>query len=194
MQSIFSTDIILIIDSYKYVAIFFFLLANGVCNIPSSQIVYLAIGYYVSEGKLDFMLSVMFGTAGNVVGNFILSFIISKYGLDTARKFTYINDKALSSFSDKISNNGVLYLTASKLIPNLKIFVPIVVGITKLPFFKSLFIYTVGSALWAIIVIRIGEYFGDSISWQYYTLTVSLLAIVIVSLFYLRFIKASHSK
>lgn len=187
-------DILSFIDSYKYYAIFILLMLNGLSNLPSSQIVYLAIGYYVSVGKLDFTMSVILGASGNILGNFILSFIIRKYGIDVARKFTYINDKALVAFNEKVSKSGLLYLTVAKLIPNLKILVPVVIGITNLSFIKSLFVYTVGSTLWAIIVIKIGMYFGSSISWQYYTLAITLMAIVVMSLFYLRFIKTKENK
>jgi membrane protein DedA with SNARE-associated domain len=194
MDILLSMDILSFIDSYKYYAIFILLMLNGLSNLPSSQIVYLAIGYYVSVGKLDFTMSVILGASGNILGNFILSFIIRKYGIDVARKFTYINDKALTDFGEKVSKSGLLYLTVSKLVPNLKILVPVIIGITNLSFLKSLFVYTVGSTLWAIIVVKIGMYFGSSISWQYYTLAVTLMAIVVMSLFYLRFIKTNESK
>ena len=185
------TDLLI---NYKYWAIFTLLTTNGFCNLPSSQITYLGVGYFVSTGKLDFWMSVMAGTAGNVLGNFILSFMITKYGINFAKKFTYINDKALGSFAQSVNKNGYLYLIVAKLIPNLKVLVPVIVGVSGLPAKKAILVYALGSGLWAIIVIKIGEYFGGNISWQYYSIAVFALALVTVTLFYLRFIKPNIVK
>lgn len=194
MLDFFSFDFYQIIDSYKYLAIFVLLTFNGFFNLPSSQIIYLVVGYYISKGELNFWMSVISGTAGNVLGNLILSYIVSKYGISFAKKFIYINDSGLLRFKEKVQTGGTIYLIVGKLIPNLKIFVPIIVAISNLSILKSLLIFILGSGLWAILVIKIGYYFGDSISWQYYSVFIIGIAIITISLFYLRFIKVSIKK
>ena len=62
-------DLHALISSGTYVAIFILMLANGVVNFPSSQILYLVVGYFVSTGNLMFMWAVIAGGLGNTIGN-----------------------------------------------------------------------------------------------------------------------------
>ena len=61
-----------IIVSLGYLGIFLLMIANGFISFPSSQILYIIVGYFISIGTLALVAASLVGALGNTIGNIIL--------------------------------------------------------------------------------------------------------------------------
>lgn len=144
------------------------MLANGVINFPSSQILYLIVGYFVSTGNLLFAGAVLAGALGNTIGNFITYSLIKKYERPLARKMLMMNEQTFNAvhgaLSDTFSRRGMWWIFLGKLTPSVKAFIPIVAGIARTPPVLTLGIFLVASTIWAAGIIYLGYVFGENVS------------------------------
>ena len=85
-------DLHTIINNFSYVAIFILMLLNGVANFPSSQLLYVVCGYFVSTGSLLFIPTVIAGALGNTIGNIITFLLVKKYEHSFARKLLMMDE------------------------------------------------------------------------------------------------------
>lgn len=157
-----------LILSGSYVAIFLLMLANGIINFPSSQILYLIVGYFVSTGNLLFAGAVVAGALGNTIGNFITYTLIKKYERPLARKMLMMEEgmfnKIHSALHDTFSRRGIWWLFIGKLTPSVKAFIPIVAGLARTPTAITSLIFLVASFIWATVIIYLGYTFGEQFS------------------------------
>ena len=70
-----------ILESAGYIAIFGLMITNGLFSFPSSQLLYIATGYFVSTGHLGFATAALIGALGNSVGNYALFYLTREKGL-----------------------------------------------------------------------------------------------------------------
>lgn len=185
----FDIDLHQLILSFKYVGLFILLISNGIISFPSSQIIYLIIGYFVSVGKISLVPSIIIGATGNTIGNLIIYKIVSKYGVDAVRKYSYINDRSLNHLHKKVEAKGLWFLFIGKLIPSVKVFVPIVAGLARIKILEAIIIFFSSSAIWAGAIISIGYFFGENITMQGYAIVMGIIGIIVAIVFYFRFIK-----
>jgi membrane protein DedA with SNARE-associated domain len=171
-------DLHTFISSFSYLAIFILMLTNGISNLPSSQLLYVISGYFVSTGNLLFIPTIIAGALGNTLGNIITFLLIKKYDKKLARKLLMVDEvtfhKIHSALHSTFTRRGMWWIFLGKLTPSVKAFVPIVAGLarTKLPL--TSFLFLLASTLWAIGITTIGYYFGEHVSFTSFA-TVSLL-------------------
>jgi len=186
-----------IISSYSYIGIFLLLVLNGIFNFPSSQIIYLITGYFVSKGNLEFLPTILSGALGNTIGNAILFLLIKKHGKTFARKIIFMNeekfDKVCSSLEKTFSKNGLLFIFFGKLIPSVKAFIPTIAGLARTATIITIVLFFVASVIWAAILNAIGFYFGENFSLTSFSLISVLIGLIIIYFFYKKFSKTSSS-
>jgi membrane-associated protein len=160
-------DLHTLIYSGSYAAIFVLMVANGVVNFPSSQILYLVVGYFVSTGNLVFGTAVLAGALGNTIGNFVAYSLIKKYEHPLARKLLMMNEstfsKIHSALADTFSRRGMWWLFVGKLTPSVKAFIPILAGLARTPALLTTFIFLSASLVWATGIIYLGKTFGEHV-------------------------------
>lgn len=186
----FDIDLHQLILSFKYIGLFILLISNGIISFPSSQIVYLIVGYFVSLGKISLLPSILVGATGNTIGNLIIYRLVYKYGVSAVKKFAYTDEEHLKMLHKKVEAHGLWFLFIGKLIPSVKVFVPIVAGLARIKMTEAVVIFFASSTIWATAIIYIGYYFGESITMKGYTLVMGAVGIIIAIIFYLRFIKS----
>jgi membrane protein DedA with SNARE-associated domain len=145
---------------YIYGAVFMLMLINGAFNSPSSQLLYIFVGYLVTKGELSILLLICFGALGNTIGNIFLYEVIKRTGYKYIRKFIKLTDErslALQSLSQK---SGFWYIFFGKLIPGIKVTVPIAAGMTTISPIKVYTAFLLSSIVWASVFIGIGLLFG----------------------------------
>lgn len=71
-------DINIIDPTTIYTLLFLFILINGIANFPSSQIIYIGLGYSLTlaNNNLSILYLIIIGAVANTISNFILHFII----------------------------------------------------------------------------------------------------------------------
>lgn len=174
-----------IVVTLGYIGIFGLMTANGVFSFPSSQILYIIGGYFVYTGSLDLSFVVLAGTLGNTLGNYILFRLSAKYGLPYITKLTLLPETEIRKVQVAFEKRGTWFLFAGKLLPAIKVFVPIVAGIAKMRTRTYLPIIFVSSALWSLIFIGIGYFFGKQADFfGKYVIVLFIIALVLVGVFY----------
>src|SRR4051812_160889 len=111
-----------LILSGSYAAIFLLMIANGMINFPSSQVLYLIVGYFVATGKLSFAEAVVAGAIGNTIGNIAIYLLIKKYDQPLARKILMMDEtmfkKVHTALHETFSRRGTWWLFIGKLTPS----------------------------------------------------------------------------
>lgn len=171
-------DLHSLLTSGSYAAIFFLMIGNGVVNLPSSQILYLIVGYLVAINKLSFAWSVVAGALGNTIGNIITFLLVRKYEHPLARKLLMMNEETFkrvhSALHETFSKKGMWWLFIGKLTPSVKAFVPVVAGLAETEKVSTSLIFLAASFVWAVAVTSLGYFFGTEVSLSSF-LSVSLL-------------------
>ncbi|MBD0382567.1 DedA family protein [Paenibacillus sedimenti] len=141
--------------------------------IPPGNTTLTYTGYLSYKGVLDWLPSMAAAFAGSVLGMTITYWIgyllgmplIERYG-----KWLFLKPAHLEKtrkYYEKYGNNLLLF---SYFIPGVRQIIGYFVGIIRVPYRTfALYAYT-GSALWVIVFIGIGYYFGDQ--WHYVFLLV----------------------
>lgn len=181
-------DIHSLILSGSYVAIFVLMIANGMVNFPSSQILYLIVGYFVSTGNLVFAGAVAAGALGNTIGNISIYELIKKYEHPLARRILMVNESTFNkihgALSDTFSRRGIWWLFLGKLTPSVKAFIPVVAGLANTPRAITSLIFLVASFIWACAIIYIGYTFGEHVSLSSFLAVSLLIGISVVFVLY----------
>lgn len=181
-------DIHALILSGSYVAIFLLMITNGVINFPSSQILYLVTGYFVSTGHIAFAGAVLAGALGNTIGNIITFLLVKKYERPLARKLLMMNEKTFDAvhraLSDTFSKKGIWWLFVGKLTPSIKAFVPVIAGMSRTPTMLTSFIFLTASLLWSTGIIYLGYTFGEHVSISGFLTVSFLVGITILYILY----------
>lgn len=161
-------DLHSLIVSGSYATIFFLMIGNGVFNLPSSQILYLIVGYFVATKNLSFAGAVLAGGLGNTIGNIITFLLIKKYDRPLARKLLMMSEetfnKVHSALHETFSRKGMWWLFIGKLTPSIKAFIPVVAGLAETETVRTSFIFLVASLIWATGIIYLGYVFGTEVS------------------------------
>ena len=180
-----SVDIESIIIASSYLGIFLLMIANGAISFPSSQILYIIVGYFVSVGTLSFFPSSLVGALGNAIGNIILYEIVRRRGIHYLKKFQVFREQDVKKVEIVFRKRGLWFLFVGKLLPAIKVFVPIPAAMGKTHRGVFAAIMFVASWLWSLIFIAIGYTFGKSTEvWKSYGVILFIIATIILFVFY----------
>ncbi len=145
-----------------YLGIFAMMTANGFFSFPSSQVLYIITGYFISVGTFTWVPVIIFGAVGNTIGNVLLYEAVRQKGVAYALKKNFIPENQIQKFENVFSDKGAWFLFFGKLVPALKVFVPIAGGIAKTPRILFALLMLTSSAIWAWGFNMIGYIFGKS--------------------------------
>ncbi len=174
-----------IIISFSYLGIFALMVANGLISFPSSQVLYIIAGYFVFNGNLHLSLVIFAGALGNTIGNIILYEIARRRGMHYLTKFPLFREREIHKVQVAFQKKGIWFLAVGKLIPALKVFIPIPAGLSKMNRLLYAGIIITTSVIWTFPFLAIGYYFGKSSKvFGNYALIMTLIAFVVMALFY----------
>lgn len=174
-----------LIQGGSYFAIFLLMIANGAVSFPSSQVLYIVTGYFIARGDLALGLVALVGAAGNTVGNIILYELARRHGRTFIERMKIFPTRELAKVEKAFQKKGVWFIFIGKLLPAIKVFVPIPAGLGKMsrPLFATLMF--VASFIWSLAFISIGYFFGKSTNlFGSYAVVLVIIAAVVLLLFY----------
>ncbi len=181
-------DLHSLISSFSYLAIFVLMLANGVGNFPSSQLLYIVCGYFVSTGNLLFVPTIIAGALGNSLGNIITFLLVKKYEHTFARKLLMMDEttfsKVHSALHTTFSKKGMWYIFLGKLTPSVKAFIPVVAGLADTKTKITSLIFLIASFIWATAITSLGYFFGEQITLKSFAAVSLLIGSVIIFIVY----------
>lgn len=174
-----------VIITLGYVGIFGLMISNGILGFPSSQFLYIISGFFIFTGELNLILVSLIGAIGNTIGNIILYEIVRRKGIAFITKFKIFPKREVQKVQAVFSKRGAWFVFIGKLLPAIKVFIPIVAGVGKMNRTYYIPIIFVSSVIWSLIFITIGFYFGKNIEFLgIYTIVLILIALIIVGIFY----------
>lgn len=179
------TTIEALIQGGSYFAIFALMITNGAVSFPSSQVLYIIAGYFVAQGNLSFTLVALVGAFGNAIGNVVLYELARKHGVTFIARMKLFPERELAKVEHAFKKKGAWFIFIGKLLPAIKVFVPITAGLGKFSraFFAPLMF--VASFIWALGFISIGFFFGKSSDlFGKYAIILVIVAVVVLLLFY----------
>ena len=178
-------DIETTIIALGYLGIFLMMIANGVISFPSSQILYIICGYFIFTGDLNVALVVLFGALGNTIGCILLYEVTRQKGLKYILKWKLFPEKEIKKIVVALRKKGLWFIFIGKLLPAIKVFVPIAAGVGKIRREVFIPIMLITSAIWTVPFLAIGFYFGKSSDvFGSYAIVLAIVAIVVIGLFY----------
>lgn len=178
-----NTETIIVVLGYA--GIFLMMITNGIATFPSSQILYIICGYFISIGSLSWALVIFFGALGNTIGNIFLYEVVRGKGVDYILKWKIFPEKEIRKIGAALNRKGVWFLFVGKLLPALKVFVPIAAAIAKTNRGIYVPLMTVASVIWTLPFLTIGYYFGKSSNlFGKYSVILVIVAALVMGLFY----------
>lgn len=178
-------NIEMIITVAGYFGIFALMIANGALSFPSSQVLYVIAGYFIAQEKLLLIPVLLVGALGNTVGNIVLYELARKYGKSFIIKLKLFPSKELEKVEMAFQKKGVWFIFIGKLLPAIKVFVPIPAGLGKMHRGIFALLMFVASSIWALGFIALGYFFGGTFKiFGPYALIPIAIAIIVVALFY----------
>ena len=178
-------DIESVIIVSSYLGIFLLMTLNGAVTFPSSQILYIIVGYFISIGSLSLFPASLVGAIGNTIGNIILYELVRRHGIHYLKKFQVFREQDIKKVEIVFRKRGLWFLFVGKLLPAIKVFVPIPAAMGKTHRGVFAVIMFVASWLWSLIFIAIGYTFGKSTEiWKSYGVILFIIATIIIFVFY----------
>jgi len=174
-----------IIIGFGYLGIFGLMITNGFLSLPSSQVLYIIVGYFVSTGALNVWLASLLGAAGNTIGNVLLYEATRSRGLKYVTKWQMIPERELKKVGTALRRRGRWFVFIGKLLPAIKVFVPIAAGLAQMPRVLFTVLMFAASWAWSLIFIAIGYFSGKSEDFfGGYAIVLAIASLVLVVLFY----------
>ncbi len=175
-----------IIVTAGYLGIFGLMIVNGFLSyFPSSQILYIISGYFVFTGDLNLFIVTALGALGNTIGNFLLFYLVREKGLAYINRFTIVPQEEIRKLQIVFEKRGTWFLFIGKLLPAIKVFMPIVAGIAKMKTAVFIPIILVSSYIWSLMFVGIGYFFGKSTDFfGTYALVLLIFALILVGALY----------
>src|SRR3989344_2275224 len=178
-------NIELLIESGSYLAIFLLMIANGSVSFPSSQVLYIIAGYFIAQGNLIRRPVAIVGAFGNTIGNIILYELVRKHGREFVARMKLFPVRELAKVEAAFHKKGAWFIFVGKLLPAIKVFVPIPAGLGKMHRGVFATLMFVASFIWSLGFISIGYFFGKSSDmFGKYALILVAIAAIVLFLFY----------
>ena len=174
-----------IISSASYFGIFVLMITNGAVSFPSSQVLYIIAGYFIAQGNLLLIPVALVGATGNTVGNIILYELVRKHGRAFVARMKLFPMRELAKVETAFQKKGAWFIFIGKLLPAIKVFVPVPAGLGNMH--RGLFatLMFVASFIWSLAFISIGYFFGKSSDlFGRYAIILAIVAAVVLLLFY----------
>lgn len=184
-------DIEAIIVGFSYIGIFALMVANGFFSFPSSQILYILVGYFVGTGFLGLIPASLAGAFGNAVGNIFLYEIVRLKGVHYIERFGIFRKDDIKRVEIVFRKKGLWFLFIGKLLPAIKVFIPIPAALVHVD--RRIFAGIMFSAswIWSLAFISIGYAFGKGAElWKSYGIVLMVIAALVIFIFY----RLLHSK
>ena len=179
----FSTEQALLI--FGYLGVFVLMIANGFVGFPSSQILYIIAGYFISRGDFNWPAVSLVGATGNTIGTIILYEIARRRGIRYLARWRVFPEREVKKIQVAFNRRGVWFLFVGKLLPAIKVCVPIAAGVAGLNRLLYACIMFLSSYVWSLGFLAIGFYFGKSSDvFGRYAVALLIVTFLVLAIFY----------
>ncbi|HEY1011576.1 MAG TPA: DedA family protein [Herpetosiphonaceae bacterium] len=161
------TTIDAIISALGYVGIALVMFAENVFPPIPSELVMPFAGFQVAEGKMSFILAVVAGTVGAVLGAVVLYFVGLWSDELIVRRFVrrfgswfLLSEEDIDRTLGFFASRGEAVVFFGRLIPIVRSLISIPAGMNRMPMWRFLIWTTAGATIWNLALTTAGYYLG----------------------------------
>lgn len=144
-----------LITQYGYLVLILFTFLEG-------ETIVIIAGAFVHSGTLNFYLVAFSSLLGAFLGDQLYFFLGRKYGKKILAKKPNLENKA-NKVMDIISKNESLLILSFRFLYGLRTITPIALGLSKIKYFKFLFLNLIGAIIWAFCFTYLGYIVAKSV-------------------------------
>lgn len=192
--------IINIMEQYGYIGIFFLITIENIFPPIPSEIILTFGGFMTTQSNLEITGVIVASTLGSLVGAIILYGIgrlVNIYKIETiVGKWGYLlrlKKGDIHKANDWFMSHGVAAVFFCRFVPLIRSLISLPAGMARMPLGLFLFLTTLGTMTWNVVLVKIGAAVGDS--WEkivhyldVYSDIVSGILVVLFVLLMIRFI------
>lgn len=156
--------------TWGFILIFILMaIESSVIPLPS-EVVLIPAGFLVyrheltfGDPVLDFIISVLCGMTGSLVGayaNYFVSRYVGRPFILRYGKYFFVKPKVFSRAEEIFLEYGDISTFVGRLLPVVRHLISIPAGISRMPLFKFSFYTLIGAGIWSAILLWIGCYIG----------------------------------
>jgi len=184
-----------------YIILFGFAYVENLFPPSPSDLVIVIGGTLIGTNYLHFVPTLIFSTGGSVAG-FLTAFALG-WQLDKkiihSGKIKFLNVQAIEKAENAFRKWGYYLIVANRFLPGTRAVISFFGGMSRLDVHKTMFLSTISSLLWNIILIYLGIVFGKNIAVvdnylkTYSNIVIGITIVVIILLLINYFIKRKRS-
>ena len=154
-----------LVEAIGYIGIFLLAVLEIVYPAIPGELVLPFVGFLVAEGKLNFVLSVLAATVGNVLGMFIIYVVSMWFGRPFIERYGryFLMDKRHLDMSEEFFDKyGDLAVLLGRMIPGYRELVSVPAGLGRMKPPKFLIFTFIGSLIWDLVLVFMGYKLGEN--------------------------------
>lgn len=167
MMSLLADALIKVIQSYGVLAVFILMTAES-CLIPlPSEVTMPFAGFMAARGHLNFVVVVLVGAVGNLVGSLLAYWLgyakgeaWTRYAIRRWGKWLLIKESDFDKGKDWLSRYGSPVVFVSRLLPIVRTFVSLPAGIARNNIYSFSILTFLGSLFWSGVLAWLGLQLG----------------------------------
>ncbi len=144
---------------------YFGIMLGLMVEVIPSEIVLAYAGYLVSQGHINFVGAVIFGTIGALIAQIFL-YWIGRYGgrpvLDRYGKYIFMTKKHIDASEAWFLKYGSGMVFFARFVPVARQAISIPAGLAKMKLSKFILLTTLASIPWSILFIYLGKALGEN--------------------------------
>jgi membrane protein DedA with SNARE-associated domain/rhodanese-related sulfurtransferase len=152
---------------YGYLLLFAWVLVEQLgIPIPASPVM-LAAGALSAEGSMHFFLAFAAVVVAAVMSDTTWFLLGRRYGHGILRRLCKLSlepNTCVRRTQDSVGRRGAAMLLFAKFVPGLALLAPPIAGQYRVPVWRFLIFDTLGSSIWAAVLLLGGRFFGDALN------------------------------
>ncbi len=157
--------IIMILDSYGYLGVFFLILIENIFPPIPSEVILLLSGFMTTYTSLNIPIMIICATLGSLFGAIILYYIgkilnkerLKKIVKGKIGKVLYLKEKDIDKADEWFDKKGNCSVFFCRFVPIVRSLISIPAGMSEMPMVKFLIYTFSGSLIWNTILIYLGS-------------------------------------
>ena len=195
--------ILAFVNSLGYLGIFLgMLIESSIIPIPG-ELILIPAGALVAQGHMNFLLVLIAGISGSIVGSWICYFIALFIGRRPFEHFVekhgslfFITKEHLQLTEGYFKSYGKITIFTSRLIPVVRHLISLPAGFSRMNLAEFTAYTFFGAGIYGLFLVVVGYFFGSSVPsfFKYVTAAIFVLCFAIIVLYYLRISRRKKQK
>jgi len=157
--------IVNIAREFGYLGIFVMMFLESTFFPFPSEVAMIPAGYLAAKGEMNFVVAIVVGTAGSLLGALFNYFLARKYGRKGVLKFGkyfFFTEEKLQKMEKFFVEHGAFSTFVARLIPGVRQLVSLPAGLSKMDLGKFSLHTTLGAGLWVVVLVLLGYFIGEN--------------------------------